>query len=177
MTKATLPLAALIFTSTLDAQPQTKGFTLDGVGLRGGTDSQEGVSVNTAELYATVTTPYQWRFGRKTELDLKLEGAVGILENSDDSGYYLRFGPQLVFNFGESPLHIVISSGVACLSDHTYSQHDLGGDFQFFTSMGFDWDLTECWTLGYRWQHISNAGIHDVNPGLNLHTLGLTLRF
>lgn len=30
---------------------------------------------------------------------------------------------------------------------------------------------------GYRWQHTSNAGIHDENDGLNMHTLGIDYSF
>ena len=54
---------------------------------------------------------------------------------------------------------------------------DLGSELQFITSIGFDWELSPRWILGYRWQHISNAGVRDRNPGLNLNTISVGFRF
>ena len=177
MTKTILVTLVLALPSVVSAQSTSKTYRFDSVGLRGGIDSQGDININTAELFATVTTPYQFQLGDTTVLDFNLEGGVGALDHKAGTGFYLRIGPQCTVSFGDSPLHLVIGSGPAYLSKHTFGRRNLGGDFQFFTSMGFDWDINDRWTLGYRWQHISNAGLQDVNPGMNMHTLGLSYRF
>ncbi|BDS05655.1 hypothetical protein NT6N_06950 [Oceaniferula spumae] len=179
---------AIISTSSLHADdsstaipysavPKDFGWQFDSYGLRAGVDAEDDLQLHTYELFATVNTPYSWKIGDKSRLQLNLEGAVGGLVEDDDSGYYVRFGPQLVLNLGDSPFSLVAASGPAYLSEDVFNNMDLGGKLQFFSSLGVDWKLSDCCTIGYRWHHISNAGIHDKNPGLNMHTLGITWKF
>lgn len=175
-TLLTLLIAAASATH-LQAQSADRNYLIDSAGLRAGVDADSSVSIDTAEVFATFRTPCQWKLGDRTVLTLKFEGAVGILKHHRDSGIYARIGPHLELRFGDSPLRAVASSGPAFLSDHTYGPLDLGGDFQFFSSIGLDWDFAENWSFSYRWEHISNANLHDENPGLNMHVVGFTRRF
>ncbi|MBK1829468.1 acyloxyacyl hydrolase [Verrucomicrobiaceae bacterium R5-34] len=149
----------------------------DTVGMHGGTDAESDISIENYEVFATVSTHHVWKLGEQTKLTLKFEGAVGALINEDDTAIYARIGPQLVLSSDALPLSLVASSGPAYLTDHTFENLDLGGGFQFISSIGFDWEINDHWSLGYRWNHISNAGIHDENPGLNLHTIGFSYQF
>lgn len=63
------------------------------------------------------------------------------------------------------------------LSEDEFDNLDLGGSFQFMTTVGFDFDIIEEWTIGYRFIHISNAGLHDKNPGMDFHDLNLIYEF
>jgi len=45
------------------------------------------------------------------------------------------------------------------------------------TALGFDFKPSGQWTLGYRYLHISNAHLHDVNPGMDLHALHIMHQF
>ena len=47
------------------------------------------------------------------------------------------------------------------------SSEDLGGTFQFRTSLSFGYELDGGSRLGAQFAHISNAGLHKRNPGDN----------
>jgi hypothetical protein len=40
-----------------------------------------------------------------------------------------------------------------------------------------DWHITKDFTVGWRYQHMSNAGIYKHNPGLNLMMLSASYSF
>jgi hypothetical protein len=40
-----------------------------------------------------------------------------------------------------------------------------------------NWDFATHWRLGYRFQHMSNAGLSQPNPGLNMHMFALSYLF
>jgi hypothetical protein len=50
-------------------------------------------------------------------------------------------------------------------------------DFQFTSHLGVNWDFAPHWRVGYRFQHMSNAGLATPNPGLNLHIFSVSYRF
>ncbi len=178
MKSVALSLLALALLSTVHAQSVNRdSHFFDTAGLRGGIDSDNDVSIDGYEVFATVPTGYEWKLGKQTTLKLKFEGAVGALIHSDDDSIYARIGPQFVISSENCPFSLVASSGPAYLTDHTFGGFDLGGNFQFITSIGIDCKINDNWSLGYRWNHISNAGIHSKNPGLNLHTIGLSYKF
>lgn len=62
------------------------------------------------------------------------------------------------------------------LSDHKFGQDDLGGPIQFSTHIGTSLSLNPM-TINYRYQHISNAELYDTNPGIDLHMIGVGVRF
>lgn len=177
MKKTFTLLGVLASFSTLKAGINDQEWFVESFGFRSGVDDSSFGSLESYELFATIPSKYEWKIGGEGQVDLKFEAAVGILNYSGGDGCYARFGPQLELGFDDFPITFVIGSGPAYLSDHTYGGLDLGGRFQFISSIGFDWALSESWSFGYRWQHISNAGVHDRNPGLNLNTLGFTYRF
>lgn len=86
--------------------------------------------------------------------------AVGLLASFDESvfgygGLYadLAFGPVVV-----TPM---LAAGGYAQGDG----RDLGGTFQFRTSLGLAYAFEGGARLGAQAAHISNAGIHDSNPG------------
>jgi hypothetical protein len=84
--------------------------------------------------------------------------AVGIAE---------RHFP-LVLEGGSSPTH---------LSQYHFGSTDLGEDFQFTSHIGLAWYITDHLSVGYRFQHMSNAGLAKPNPGLNVEMLELSYHF
>jgi hypothetical protein len=63
------------------------------------------------------------------------------------------------------------------LSQSDFGAKDFGVPFQFTSHVGLNWDVTSHWRLGYRFQHMSNAGLDAHNPGLNMHMFGLSYLF
>ena len=148
------------------------------LGFRAGFDSESHVSLFSYEVYGIADTPWSWEVARDKQLSLEIEGAIGGLSGEGETSVYARIAPQLRLDFDTLPLSLIAGPGVSVLSEEELDDDfGLGGNFQFFTSAGFDWYLDENWTVGYRFQHISNAGIHDNNPGLNLQTLSINYTF
>jgi len=68
-------------------------------------------------------------------------------------------------------------SSPTLLSRYRFEGMDFGERFQFTSHIGLIWYLTDRVSLGYRFQHMSNAGLASPNPGLNLEMLELSYHF
>lgn len=68
--------------------------------------------------------------------------------------------------------------GAHLLSATRFDGNDLGSAFQFGDHVGLNWQSTDGrWTLGYRFQHLSNAGIAPPNEGVDFHVLHLSWHY
>jgi hypothetical protein len=99
----------------------------------------------------------EYRFGRKVFL---LGPAVGLLANSDGGlfGYVGVYGDLSYASFYLTPQLAIGGYGEG-------SSKDLGGVFQFRLSLDLANRFANGHRLGLRVAHISNASIHDRNPG------------
>lgn len=77
--------------------------------------------------------------------------------------------------FGYAGLYVDLAMGSFVLSPQTsiaaFEQgrsKDLGGTFQFMSGLGLSWEFADHSRLGFRYQHISNANLHDKNPGADI---------
>ncbi|PXA04480.1 hypothetical protein DDZ13_04705 [Coraliomargarita sinensis] len=152
-------------------------FEWSDLALRVGFDAENRVDVKSYELISTLDSPWSWTISDRFEVDLGLEFGLGALDGEGETAFLGHLGPALEIEFGDFPLELIVSSGPALLSEHEFDNLDLGGSFQFMSAVGFDFEVTDEWTLGYRYLHISNAGLHDENPGMNLHALSLAYEF
>jgi lipid A 3-O-deacylase len=57
------------------------------------------------------------------------------------------------------------------LSSQRFDDEDLGCSTQFISHLGINLRLNRNWETGYRFEHVSNGGLSDSNPGLNLNLL------
>jgi hypothetical protein len=162
-----------VLASSADAEE----FEWSDIGLRVGIDGENRVEVNSYELIANLDSPWSWAPNDHFEVDLGVEFGLGALDGEGETGLLVHVGPSVEVEFANFPLEFVLSSGPAMLSEHRFDNLDLGGSFQFMSAVGFDYDFSEVWTLGYRYLHISNAGLHRENPGMNLHALNLAYAF
>ncbi len=62
---------------------------------------------------------------------------------------------------------------------HPIPEGETAFNFTLLTALGVDVMITEneALFLGYRFHHVSNANIGDVNPGINVHTIVLGVSF
>jgi lipid A 3-O-deacylase len=69
--------------------------------------------------------------------------------------------------------------GAHLLSRTQIGDKRLSTKFQFGDHIGFGYRFGErgAWDLGYRFQHLSNAGIKKPNDGINFHQVRLQYRF
>lgn len=180
--KATITLIATLFCCILcSSVAQAAEARWDAVGFRAGadvTDHHEPGQNNfeVYELFGYYALPWKWGRSSAVELGTRLDGSAGMLRRSDDAAFLATLGPSIAFKFFSERLEIDAGVSAAYLSEHKFSGRDLGGPLQFVSHGGIGvlvgWNVV----FGYHFQHISNAGIFDYNPGVNLHTLELRYR-
>jgi hypothetical protein len=65
----------------------------------------------------------------------------------------------------------------AILSRYDFPSKDFGQFFQFTSHAGINFDVSRRFRLGYRFEHMSNAGFSSPNPGLNLNIFSVGYLF
>ncbi|GBC63645.1 acyloxyacyl hydrolase [Desulfonema ishimotonii] len=130
------------------------------------------------EAFGAYGLPWQreWLSGWRFDTGLTLGG--GLLEGEHhDSGFMGTFGP--VIRMYSPDRHFSLSAAVrlALLTKYDFRGQDLGGVVNFSEEIGLDFHMGRGWNAGYRFQHLSNGGLYDNNPGLDFHLFELTYRF
>lgn len=174
ITSRILPAAfGLVFTSaTAFAE-----FELDGVGARVGFDAESNVDLVSYEAVLFVDTPWEWEISESVELDVELEFTAGAITGDGDTAAVLHAGFLFELEIEEFPISLVGSVGPTVITEDEFDDYDIGGGFQFTSSIGLDLELHESFSVGYRFQHISNAGLDDPNPGLDMHAFTAVFSF
>jgi len=148
------------------------------VGVRGGSSFESDAGYfRQAEVFAGANLPWHWDPCFGLYLKPRMEASAGCLSGGQDDGFIGTLGP--VIEVGEGKFPVVFAGGASptLLSRYNFRERDLGGRFQFTDHLGFDWHVTKCFTVGWRFQHMSNAGIYRHNPGLNLQMLSSSYSF
>lgn len=152
-------------------------FSLGSAGVRYGFPvTSKGRGFNEGEATLACNLPWSWEIIR-WHAQMQLEGSAGWLGRSGDDAALGTAGCTLLLTRGKCPVSFEGGSLPTLLSRHIFGTKDFGTAFQFTTYAGINWDVTRHVRLGYRFQHMSNAGINKHNPGLNLHCLGVSYIF
>ncbi|MDH3414440.1 MAG: acyloxyacyl hydrolase [Gammaproteobacteria bacterium] len=101
----------------------------------------------------------EYRFGKKISY---LGFALGGLMNTN-SGSFVYVGNYVDIGYKNYVITPLLSVG----SYRKGAGPDLGGTLQFRSSITLAYELEDGSRVGVRVAHISNAGIHDENPGAN----------
>ena len=153
------------------------GFEIEGIGVEFGFDADSDVNLNSYEVVVPIETPWEWQISESVELELGIEGSAGILDGEGESGGIFTLGFVLEIDCDNAPITLKIATGPSLITEDEFADFDLGGNFQFTSSVGVALDLSEIWSVEYRFQHISNAGLEDQNPGLNMHAISAIYDF
>lgn len=103
--------------------------------------------------------------------------SAGLLWEGGRSGAIGSLGPAFRIGGDRFPVFLEVGISPTVLGRIHYEAKQLGTGIQFTSHIGVAWDITRRARFGYRLQHMSNAGLSDWNPGLNLHILALSYRF
>ena len=130
------------------------------------------------EAFAVFRLPWALRsssgFGIATLFDL----TAGVLRGEDRSGFIGSAGPAVSLGKPGFPLEMDIGISAAGLSRDTFGNRDFDGNLQFISHVGINYRFSPRVGIGYRLQHMSNAGLNgNGNPGLNMHLLELNWYF
>ncbi len=167
-------LTTLLLACALQANAEPK---LDTYGLRIGYGSENGSDMVSAEAMVYFDHEWSWDLSDLVELEIQPEASLGFINGHGETAGTVHLGLAAFIELDDFPLEIVLSTGPTLITDDTFDTFDLGGNLQFTSAAGIDWELNDDWTLGYRFQHISNASIRSTNPGLNLHVLAVAREF
>ncbi|SPA40128.1 putative lipoprotein [Cupriavidus taiwanensis] len=149
-----------------------------------GRDNRHGVEKY--EVSARWDEIVQWQLSNR--LALALDGEVNLANwralSSRPSSQLTEFGVSPIFRLSYAGDHITpfveASVGLRVLS-HTEiaGGHRMGSAFQFadMLGVGVAFGKAQRLTIGYRFQHLSNAGIKDPNPGTNFSVGYVRYRF
>ena len=152
-------------------------FDLLAAGIRGGVnDSRNNENFQQYEVFGDFELPWSWSYDNGWSIGSRLVGSVGVVRAAGDNGALLTLGPGLDI-YHDSGFTFSLGVLPSLLSRSEYGDEDLGGAFYFTSYLGLSYRFGDHFTLGYRWSHMSNAGISSPNPGLNMNMLVLGYRF
>jgi lipid A 3-O-deacylase len=153
-------------------------FRLDSVGVRGGSSLVDGSSsFNETQGFVNCSLPWLWDLGKEWSVQPRLDFSAGWLGNRSKDAVIGTIGPTLVLRRERLPFSLEAGTGPTLLSRHNFPSSDLGSAVQFSTFVGLNWEFARHWSVGYRFDHISNAGISSPNPGLRMHLFSVSYRF
>ena len=169
-------IATLSLTTSLVAAQSAEGVYSD-AGIRIGMDGENRIDLMSYEVFGTIDLGWMWDLSENIRLDLDIETAIGALSGEGETAVYGRIAPVAEFYYDDCPVSLTLSSGPSVYSEDTFDRYDIGGNFQFTSSAGLNWELNDFWTIGYRFQHTSNGHMSSPNPGLDMHTLSAAYTF
>lgn len=148
------------------------------MGIRSGTSFEtDAGDFQQVDLFASKYLPWLWRFDDRLTLKPRWEASVGLLHDKCRQGFVGTTGPVVEFRARKFPVTLEAGVSLTALSRYDFPERDLGGWFQFTDHIGLNWHVTERFTVGWRFQHTSNASIYERNPGLNLQMLSASYTF
>jgi lipid A 3-O-deacylase len=148
------------------------------LGARGGLSfNDQSHRFQQAEAFAQFDLPWQWNFCSDWVLNPRIDVSGGYLNSQDTTAFVGTAGPLLELRKGKFPLALEVGASPTILSKYHFGNTDLGEDFQFTSHIGLTWYITDHLSCGYRFQHMSNAGLAKPNPGLNVEMLELSYHF
>lgn len=146
------------------------------VGARAGmSDSNNDQYFEQYEFFTSHNLPWSWDLPGGWVFATRLNITVGALLSSGSTAFIATAGPGL--NFSWHKFSIFAGLSPTYLSKEKFEVEDFGGEFHFTSHVGLSYQFLKGYAAGYRIQHLSNAGIYDSNPGLNLHVLELKYVF
>ncbi len=119
--------------------------------------------------------PYQKYLSPEISFQTKLELTGGVLQDFSQNGMVFSAGPGVELNFIREFSFIEAGISPTFITRHAFKSNELGGMFNFTSYAGIYFSPLKSLIAGYRFQHMSNAGIYRANPGVNLHIIEIRI--
>ncbi|HUA67270.1 MAG TPA: acyloxyacyl hydrolase [Candidatus Saccharimonadales bacterium] len=147
-------------------------------GVRGGTSFEKDAgNFQQVDVFAGRYLPWLWGGTNGLNIKPRWEASAGCLHNEGKEAAVGTTGPVFEMRIKNFPLTVEGGVSLSALSRSDFPDRDLGGWFEFTDHAGINWHINKQFTVGWRYQHMSNAGIYAKNPGLNLQMLSATYNF
>lgn len=170
--------AAIGVLATALSASQAEEFRFESAGARGGFSASDvDHEFHQAEAFGNWFLPWGLDFGAGWQLKTRADLSVGWLGNRDGDAVVGTLGPSVIVKHERFPLSLEGGSSPTLISRHEFGSENFGIPFQFTSHVDLNVDLVQHLRLSYRFQHMSNAGLGDHNPGLNMHLFGVSYLF
>jgi len=177
------PWAACVILITT-ATGWAQDFRLESAGTRFGFPAASGGNrLYQSEAFADFDLPWRWDLGKDWRVESRVDVSAGAMFEDGREGFVGGAGPFLALNHAKFPVSLEGGSGLTGITRYQYGalraagSKDFGDPIQFTTYAGIYWDFAAHFRAGYRFQHMSNAGIASPNPGLNMNVFSLSYLF
>jgi hypothetical protein len=169
--------ATLPETSARAEEANLVSFSLESAGVRYGLPANNVArGLQQGEMFSNYYLPWAWVFGR-FEVQSRLDPSLGWIGGHSQNAFVGTVGPSLQLKRRNFPIELDFGSSPTYVSTHEWGTVDVGTQLQFSSHAGLDWDITRRLRVGYRFTHMSNAGIKEPNPGINMHMLSVSVLF
>jgi lipid A 3-O-deacylase len=166
-------LSLLIVANSIAPLPAAAGTSRHGIRLEGDGPNYLNLAVGSFEGFDdhddSIAGQVEVRGGKKL---LRIGPLAGIHTNLD-GGIFGYAGIYLDLDVGP----FVLSPQTSIGAYEEGKSKDLGGAFQFMSGLGLSYEFADLSRLGVRYQHISNANLHDKNPGADILLLNYGIAF
>lgn len=158
---------------------QAQEFSFESVGARAGfsVGGKSTLDFAQAEAFADFKLPWRWEVHSDWQFQTKLNLSGGWLGGNGSYASVWTLGPALTLRHARFPLSLEGGISPTLISRSEFGSTSFGEPLQFTSYLGFNLDFTRHLRLGYRFQHMSNAGLNPQNPGLNLNMFALSYVF
>jgi len=165
----------LLVVGTVGAQE----FSFESVGARSGfaVGGKGTADFLQAEAFADCNLPWRSESDSGWWLQPKLNLSLGWLGGNGINSVIGTLGPALVLGHARFPLSLEGGISPTLLGRYEFGSTSYGEPVQFTSYLGLNLDFTRHLRLGYRFQHMSNAGLSHHNPGLNINMVALSYVF
>ena len=170
---------SLVFSvAAVSAEPLRADSRWTAVGLRAGVDDgRNDEDLTQLEAFALYRLPWNWNIGSGWHLAPVVEINAGALHGGGDTAFVGSAGPGMFLQSPSKCLALLGGLNPSFISEDNIGDEELGGPLQFTLHIGLSYTIQQRWIIGYRFQHMSNAGIYSANPGINMHMLVIGFRF
>jgi len=173
---ALVTVCCIIIFSGTTATAEDAGWTA--LGLRAGIDDgRNDEDLTQFEAFALYYLPWNWKLGSDWQLASVVEMNAGALHGGGDTAFVGSVGPGLTLLSPAKTLSLLAGINPTVISEDAIGDEDLGGPLQFTSHIGLSYTVQQRFSIGYRFQHMSNAGIYSSNPGVNMHMLEIGYHF
>ena len=128
------------------------------------------------EFFFNWYLPWAWRPKSGWILASRLDFTGAALNAGGTTGFFGSVGPALAVRKTGWIVGVDLGVSAAVLSEDRYGDENLSGHITFMSHGGVSLFPIRNLSIGYEYQHISNAGIEQPNPGLNMHNVKISYR-
>ncbi len=109
----------------------------------------------------------------------RMDFAIGAIAQSEDTSAFISYGPVWRKNAHSRPLYTEFGFSPTLLDGTVFGDQDMGGHIHFTSSLSVGMKLGRLQRseLAFRIQHISNGGLADTNPGMDMVGLNIRINF